>query len=737
MKTNINNDGDLKVSHQSQQKGGATAVAVSIDEKTSINLKSKKNKDLLPKFQAHIEHSFDNAELSREERVDDWQDSWMYYRSLKPVLKGGNHFTSPVLRDTVDSIVPSMLNVFCENDSEAVMFRSRSRFIEHKITELINNEINDIFLRQNNGYETLYKCILEALVTGNCYGKVYSCDEVVTEEISFSEWAPIPVLMAILEEYPDTDVEQFTTKLDKELGMEVFKSDGEVELVRIDTKQKFDYIPFGELYVDPLATSIESARYICHRTMHTKGELLDMFPDQVEAVQAANTINGLSESNTSNIKLETLKAHASKEDYYVSNIDDMESTVYLYEHWVYSSLLNKDGKTKYYQVFTVDGEANHVLEVNEVEPCDNPFIKGEVEPLPDSFWGISLYSKLKHEQDMMSRLTMQISDNGEAANHRRYTAVRGQYDKKSLLDNRIGGVVEVNSPGAVDTFPYHQLPQATNDLYSKLSERVNESKGNAVGLDLQGSLNNVAASTVAMAVQNMEMQDKKYSKAFALSFVKPLFDKIYKKIKASDYVIEHEHTKFPSSSLPKNYEFTVDVNTSNDGARIVGQLMNIAMTEAQLSQSQSTIVDAQKRYEIYAESLKVTGTNPDKYLNNPEDNKPTPEQMQEAQKQKALQDEIAHLQLEKLKLEVMKGSADIVKMEADIKSDQQKNAIQYADVISQAEKRNTDAQLDEVKTGVETMMKGQEMKREDLVSDLDLNQHLNTGEPIPAQYHIS
>ncbi|TOB08957.1 portal protein, partial [Vibrio parahaemolyticus] len=71
---------------------------------------------------------------------------------------------------------------------------------------------------------------------------------------------------------PDTDIEQFKTKTSK--GIKQFKTEGEVELVRVETKIKFDYIPFGEIYVDPIATSIDTARYIGHRTIQTKGELL-------------------------------------------------------------------------------------------------------------------------------------------------------------------------------------------------------------------------------------------------------------------------------------------------------------------------------------------------------------------------------------------------------------------------------------------------------------------------------
>ncbi|HDZ3730327.1 TPA: hypothetical protein RSW61_001925 [Vibrio harveyi] len=706
-----------------------------------LDIYSKKLRDKVSEFQTHVSHSFNDASFSREERIDDFQDAWKYYRVLDPVqkCKGDNKeaYREPVLRETVDSIHPSILNVFCENDSEAVVFRTLSKFVKSATAEAVNNTINDIFLRQNSGYEKIYDASLEALVTGDCYGKVYSCEEIVTDTFISEEWLPYEFLSVILEEYPDTDIEQFKTRNKTIKGQKIkeFKTEGEVELTRIETKIKFDYIPFGEIYVDPIATSIDTARYIAHRTIQTKGELLDRFPDCVEQIQAANTINSLSESNTSNFKLETLKEHASKDDYYTSFVDETEVDVYLYEHWIYSSLLDKDNKTKYYQVFTVDGEATEILEVNEVEPCDMPFIKGEVQPLPDSLWGISLYSMCKHEQDLMTRLTDQIARNGDNANFRRYTAVKGAYDRRSLLDNRPGGVVEIQTQGAIDIFPYHQLPQATNDLYTKLSENVSKVKGNALSPDLSGSLNNVAASTVAMAVQNMEMKDKKFSKAFALSFMKPLFEKIYLLMKKEDYPIEHNGTVINGSSLPSRYDFVVDVNTSNDNARIAGQLMNIAMAEAQLSQAKSPLITPQKRYNIFAESLKYTGISPEKFLENPAD-QPKPDPQVVAQQQ-AFQKGMRDLEFQQKNADYTKTLAEITEINANIERDKEKSINDFLKVTGQLEQDGKKVSLENVRTGLEELNRIREQNREDFVATRDLSQHAASGEPIQAQYHIS
>lgn len=712
----------------------------------NLDLNNKKVLKMLPNFRAYLEHSFHNSYFSREERVQDFQDAWEYYRSLKPEPLNGKKevYVEPVLREVVDSITPSMLAVFCENQSQAVAFRPTSKLVTSEVTDAVNKAINDIFLRENDGYKQLNDAILEALVVGDSFGKVYLCDDEIVEPFEATEWLPIELLGLILEEFPDTDIEQFETRTRE--GVQQFKTDGEVELLKIETKVKFDYVPFGEVYVDPIATCIDDARYICHRTIHTKGELLDKYPDRHEEITAANVLTGLNESNTSNLKLETLRAHASKEDYYTSSVDEMEVSVYLYEHWVYSSLLDKDNKTKLYQVYTVDGEGTLILEVNEVDnrQC-HPFIKGEVMPLPDSLWGISLYSLCRKDQDLLTRLNEQILTNGDVANHRRYTAVKGQYDRKSLLDNRVGGVVEVNAMGMIDVFPYHQLPQATNDLYNKVVENINQIKGNALGPELGASLNNVAASTVAMAVQNMEMQDKKFSKAFALSYVKPLFEKIYKLIKSDDVPLDGGDFIINGKTLPSRPEFVIDVNTANDNARIAGQHQNILQTINGLGDMASELTTPAHVYNMLSDIYKTMGVNPDKYLQNPED-KPEPTEFEQmvAEEMQRGQLEMQQIALNKERAEVRKMSADVVKTEVetmkllqDVDRDKEKNATDYMKMTGNLELENEEMGLKVMGGVLDAQQKQQQLDQASAMAAIDTRQAQITGEPVNIMHYTT
>ncbi|NVC72614.1 portal protein [Vibrio vulnificus] len=731
-----------------------------------LNLKDKKLKGALDEFQSFVSHSFHNAYFSREERVSDWQDAWKYYRSLLPVIKDaeGNAVhtpVEPVLREVVDSIKPSMLAVFCENEAQAVAFRPQSKLITTEVAQAVNKGLNDIFLRENQGYKQLSDAILEALVTGDAYGKVYLCDEEIADTVNIENWMPVELMMLILQEYPDTDLELFETrnktiegqkvKQKSELGSATdtvteFKTDGEIEVLRIENKVKFDYVPFGEMYVDPIATCIDEARYLCHRTIHTKGELFDRFginPKEVKSthdsdkanvealinkIESADTLTGINESNTSNLKLETLREHASKEDYYTSSIDPMEVSVYLYEHWIYSSLLDKDGKTKFYQVYSVDSEGNSILEINEVESGEHPFVKGEVMSLPDSLYGISTYSLCKKDQDTLTRLNSQIMRNGDNANYRRYIALKGQYDRRSLIDNRPGGVAEVNSMGAIEVFPYHQLPAATNDLYQKIKDNVNQIKGNALGPELGAHMNNVAVGTMAMAVQNMEMQDKTFSKAFALSYVKPLFEKMYKLVKQEKLTINSEDMPVNGGQLLPRPEFVIDVNTANDNARIAGQHMNMLNVINGLPEDiRGEFQSPEHLYNMMSDVYRAMGVEPSKYIPDPADKpEPTPEEQMLAEEARKAEIEMQQLQLNKgrgevrkLAVEIAKGEAEALKVVEDINRDKEKNAIAALEA-------KADVSLDQ-----------QKLDQQKLLARIDVLETQMTGNPLRINHHTT
>ncbi|MCS5737023.1 portal protein, partial [Herbiconiux daphne] len=142
-----------------------------------------------------------------------------------------------------------------------------------------------------------------------------------------------------------------------------------------------------------------------------------------------------------------------------------------------------------------------ILEINTISKI--PFSTFTPFSIPGSVWGQSIYDKVKDLQDLGSTVLRAVIDNALNANFRRYIAVKGQYDRQSLLQNRPGAVIEQMAQGSVDVFPYHPLPQGLDNLLEYVNSEKEERTGiSKVGQGLDASVfkNDNSTATTQMVM---------------------------------------------------------------------------------------------------------------------------------------------------------------------------------------------------------------------------------------------
>lgn len=710
-----------------------------------------KNKNL-DAFMAQLSKSFNDASSFRENRLEVYKDSYNYYMAKLPKEFNGQSYVEPVMRKTVDSILPVAHNVFTENASKAVNFRPENKTIKQPLTSAINEAINEIYLRKNDGFNFASKVIKEALITGDCFAKVFIDETMLTKNAEIKDFSKMEE--AILEtddgqyldittakqEYPDTDfsvLEKSTrttevpinpaiqkqmavasgSKIDSVMKVEEEVVKGKLVLTKIERVPRIDMIDFYEFFVDPncLDNDVRKARYCCHRVMITRSQLIErgFDEDKVMCIPPADCTEE-TETNKDMLTLGVMTSESAGEE----SPDPLEQNVFLYEHYIYSSLLNKGNKTNLYQVFTGSRYGN-LIEINEAQRI--PYVHGVPYQLNSSFWGMSLYDYCKDNQDLISSITRMIKHSGMTHSYDQYIATRGGVEEKTLMDRRPGGIIFEKQPNAVRLMPSHQLPQEVILLRDQILNNIQEQKANSLGLDTVSGLNNVAASTMAMAVSNQEMLDKVIIKTLAHTFFKPLFEELYALIRDEDYPIEVAVEVSPQikqmaasqgfeipetqivygSALPSRCNFVIDVNTANDQARQAGQLMNILQTAMTL---QLPIVDEQKAYNILSQNLEVAGiSDPDAYLINPSDKVLTPEEQAAAAQAQAVAEEDAKIlrELNSANLQLTVFETAKVKVETDemIKNGDTDRKIKMLEALAKME--TADATVLEKTAGIE------------------------------------
>lgn len=438
--------------------------------------------------------------------------AWDYYYKLlpKPIVEGSSQQVMPVVWNTVNGVLSELTSTFTSGE-EVVKFAPQDS--SDSIPALAATKmVNKILLHDNDGYKALHDCFKDALVSRNGFIKHYwnKHKYTVTEEFEDLTKDEFDAYLAGIEgdlaelnvhEAKSTKInedgsEEQVSKLpdEKEQAPEEETFSGQVTYFKTKEGVEVCYVPFEEVMIEPTARSLCDANYMAHKVRKTKDELrqLGFNPEIVDGLD-----NGSSDwmmGVTENARVNYLNPLDLSET--VRTGDQLTDRLWLHEHYIRSSLPN--GRNELYQVFTVNDQ---ILEVNVVNKI--PFSTFTPFPIPGSIWGESIYDVTKDLQDLGSTALRAIIDNAMNANFRRYIAVKGQYDRQSLLNNRPGAVIEQMAAGSVDVFPYHQLPQGLDTILEYVSAEKEERTGiSKVGQGLDASVfkNDNSTATTQMVM---------------------------------------------------------------------------------------------------------------------------------------------------------------------------------------------------------------------------------------------
>lgn len=642
-----------------------------------------KHKDYT-ELKAQLSSLASNAEHGRSEKEERFRKSFLYFSCLAPEKRNNemSSYVEPVVRRAVEAVKPSLMNIFTENEKKAVSFRplTRSKIgvdvvasgAGVSIASVIDDYINKVFINENRGYEILDRAISEVLITGDVFLKYFVEEERIEETITL-EKVPEEMLNVILNDYPDTDIDKMKKAMSKRNGLMT----GTFTALKIERPIRIEYVPFADIFINGAYEDIGDARYVCQRMSKTVGEMIEMGFDKEKLMSASEMRSGGSYGNLSTQKLVNLGSFG-EEDTVDQCFDPMERSITIYEHYLYSSLVNKNSdKVKLYRVLSTE---NEILDVEEAVRI--PFVHGCMERIPGSFWGVSLYDKFGPIQEMVSRLIRAVEFNAADGAYGRYIAIEGGFNRQSLLNNRPGSVIEVSESvgvGGVQRFPKEDLPPSLDALISRMTNSTQQDLMSSVGVDVSGA--NISATAAAITANSADLKDKVIARTLAYTLFRPLFEGLYDIIVGEDLVIgeidnpqvaqaqemglgEDVIAQIPAklpirgSELPSSADFIIDVNTANDDAMLNSQIMNLITLFAQIPPG---LVNTQ---EIAAQ---LTGLSEEEVLRFfPEAPGPTEEQQMMEQAQMEVQLETSRLSIEMMKGEMAKTAIETVKKEREV-----------------------------------------------------------------------
>ena len=521
-----------------------------------MNIVSEINDDELL---ASLENNINAADSYAESEIGHQRDKghrYYYGQPLGNERAGRSQHVSMDVFDAVESVKAMLMETFTA-DRNICKFdpQTAEDFMPAKMATALTNYI---FYRENNGTKILHDVIHDALIAKTGIVKRYYKTDYQFEEETF-EGLDEPSFNMMMQDPNVTILEiaeeaQAVQAQDAQTGQMIESSQvmysGEIARKIDKSKICIETIPPEDFLVSPRATDENDADFCSHRTSRTRGELLSEGFD-AEIVARLNEDNDLFEDGS--LGRDSVDGFR-KDDHYDSDNDRQHVTIYESYIKKYRDDLKK---CVYLKVL----HSRNVLLDKEIV-SEKPFRYFTPFPLPHRFHGMSLADVLFDIQKTQSSLKRGVVDHTFMTNTSRFIANLSLVkNPRDLLDNRVGAVIDVNSPNPESVVRPLPMPNLSGTVFQAIENMEVEKESRSGMSRMSRGMDTTAVSkqnssdliTTFMNASNRRIMVM--ARNLAENFLKPLMHDIYK------LAVEYESEKaiqLDGQFVPVNPEFLGD-----------------------------------------------------------------------------------------------------------------------------------------------------------------------------------
>ena len=480
-----------------------------------------------------------DSQISRErKKVIDFYNATL----PRPAHDGNSKYVSMDVYDAVESMKAALLETF-STGYKTVRFAAQTGE-DQRIAEIATAYCDYVANRQNNLFEVMQTVIHDGLVARAGLCKVY------WQEREDSYLEPIQDLT---EEEFDQIVAQDNVEIEEVEQDELGLYSGDLRVFTDASQVVIEAIAPEEFIIEPQAKDLDSVGFCGHRTTMTISELREAGYDEKLIAKIGDHEDVEMETDP-----EILARHeeiGSDRGFNAKGFQDQVRSVTVYEVYI-----------------DIDMDASGIAETHKVIKAGNvvlhkercqykPFCAFVPLPIPHAFFGSNFGSKVVPIQTARTVLTRSILDHAMITNNPRYQVVKGGLtNPRELIDNRVGGIVNVSRPDAIT--PMAQAP--LNPFIFQTIQMLDEDKEDTTGVSrLSQGLNkdaiskqNSAAMVEQLATMSQQRQ-KIIARNFANNFLRPLYQMIYQ------LVVENE----PEAKIVEIAGDYVAVSPSDWGAK--------------------------------------------------------------------------------------------------------------------------------------------------------------------------
>ena len=453
--------------------------------------------------------SWADSKLAKErERVTNYLNGVWPKRSSE----GSSSYISSDVYDSVEMQKAQLLEVFAGGDQIVTFDADQTMNAQDCI--VATEYASYVLFRLNNGYNIFDSVIYDALTARAGVVKVYWEEKY---DYSEEEFEGIDEMSAHGLAAQD-DVDEFDAD-ETAPGSGMYSG----KLTRKKKVSKTCIVPVApeEFLIDTVATSIDTAVYCGHRTPKTKADLIDMGYDKKKVMEIpADDGKDLLFSPEVLARTNATRGFDAEDD---PISDELRYVVY-YESYVRMQIDPKLGV----RLYKICHAGTTLLDKQEVDKA--PFFAYIPLPVPHVFYGNCFAQRVIPTQNARTVLFRGVLDHTAITNNARFAVVNGGLmNPRELLDNRLGGIVNVRRPDSVAPLPQANLNPYVFQTLELLTQNNEKSTGISA---LSQGLNKDAISTQNSKglVDNMMkasgQRGKIMARNFAYNFLVPLMIEI-------------------------------------------------------------------------------------------------------------------------------------------------------------------------------------------------------------------
>jgi hypothetical protein len=426
----------------------------------------------------------------------------------KRTSEGSSSYVSSDVFDSVEMQRSQLLEVFAGGDHIAQFDPDQDMNAE--MCRVATEYASYVIFRANPGFNIFSSVMYDGLTARAGIAKIYWEKKYDYAEETFG---PISYEDAHALASQD-DVDEFNADLDPATG----GFSGTLTRKKDVSKTCIDPIAPEEFLIEPLATCILDAKYCGHRTPKTRAELIEMgIKKSIVMSLPADEAKELQFSPE--VLARNSPTHSNDAD--TDPIDSSQEYIVLYESYVRMEIDSSKG-ARLYKILHAGGKI--LEEPQEVDKA--PFLAYVPLPLPHVFYGHNFAARVIHTQNANTVLFRGVLDHTAITTNPRYAVVNGGLmNPRELLDNRLGGIVNVRRPDSVAPFVQNPLNPYVFQTMNVLDAKNEKSTGISA---LSQGQNKDAISTQNSKglVDNMMkasgQRGKIMARNFAFNFLVPL-----------------------------------------------------------------------------------------------------------------------------------------------------------------------------------------------------------------------